>query len=202
MMTTTTTIPGDTLPANETVDELLEQVHRGDAEALDLLLRRILPPLTRWASGRLPPHARERMDTDDLVQESVMSVLRRIHDFEAPNMEAFRAYLRVAVKNKIRDELRRVARLGVPEELPEETDGHRPTPLDLAVEREAAERYEQALESLPPSDRVAVVLRVEFHHSFGEIAVGLGKPSADAARMTVSRALKKLEAAMRPSSPR
>ena len=55
-----------------------------------------------------------------------------------------------------------------------------------------ANAYEQALQSLPPRARDAVVLRLEFELSYAEIAEELGAPSADAARLVVARALRTL----------
>ena len=45
-------------------------------------------------------------------------------------------------------------------------------------------------------DREAIIARVELQQSYDEIAIALGKPSADAARMAVVRALKNLLKAM------
>jgi DNA-directed RNA polymerase specialized sigma24 family protein len=45
---------------------------------------------------------------------------------------------------------------------------------------------------LRPEEREAIVARIEMECSYQEVAQALGKPSADAARMTVSRALLKL----------
>ena len=72
------------------------------------------------------------------------------------------------------------------------------SPLEQAAEQEAVERYEHALEKLRPADRVAIILRLEFQHSFAEMATGLGKPSSAAARMAFNRALTKLGALMTP----
>ena len=61
---------------------LIEQIRAGDKSALDRLLRRFLPLLTRWASGRLPRGARDLSDTEDLVQETIISALRHIDHIE------------------------------------------------------------------------------------------------------------------------
>ena len=59
-----------------------------------------------------------------------------------------------------------------------------------------AERYEAALASLSDDDREAIVARVELGGTYEEVAIALGKPSADAARMAVGRALLKLAEGM------
>jgi RNA polymerase sigma-70 factor (ECF subfamily) len=66
------------------------------------------------------------------------------------------------------------------------------SPLEAAIGAQTLERYEAALTRLTEEDREAVVTRVEFGLSYAEVAEALGKPSADAARMTVVRALLKL----------
>ena len=65
-------------------------------------------------------------------------------------------------------------------------------PLESAIGIEALERYEAALARLRPEEREAIVARVEMDGSYQEVAQALGKPSADAARMAVSRALLRL----------
>ena len=54
---------------------------------------------------------------------------------------------------------------------------------------EAFERYEVALEKLPAEAREAVRMRVDLQFSYKVIKEALGKPTANAARMTVSRAI-------------
>ena len=54
------------------------------------------------------------------------------------------------------------------------------------------ESYEAALARLTERDREAVILRLEFGYSHAEIAVAIGSPSANAARMTVTRAFIRL----------
>jgi DNA-directed RNA polymerase specialized sigma24 family protein len=71
-----------------------------------------------------------------------------------------------------------------------------PSPLERAIGRESLERYEAVLKTLRPVDREAIIARVELQQSYDEIAIALGKPSADAARMAVVRALRNLLGAM------
>src|SRR5690349_14530494 len=89
---------------------LLTRARSGDAHALDDLFGRYLPPLRRWAHGRLPRWAREMTDTQDLVQDALLQTFKKIGGFDCRGEGALQAYLRQAVMNRIRDELRRVAR--------------------------------------------------------------------------------------------
>ena len=67
-----------------------------------------------------------------------------------------------------------------------------PTPFELAVGHETADRYEAALERLKPADREAIVARIELGLPYAEVAAALRKPSIAAAHVAVSRALVKL----------
>jgi RNA polymerase sigma factor (sigma-70 family) len=177
--------------------ELLVGVRQGDAASLDRLLARHLPPLKRWASGRLPPWARDLCETQDIVQESMLRALKQLKTFEPTPEGGLRAYFRRAVANRICDEIRRVRRRGVEHELTDRIEAPTPSPFEEAVGRELVARYEQALAGLRPQERAALVARLEEEQSYQEIAERLGKPSSAAARVAVGRALVKLEARMK-----
>jgi RNA polymerase sigma-70 factor (ECF subfamily) len=187
---------GGDLTFNTSV-QLLRRAQAGDADALNQLLQRYLPTLRRWATGRLPGWARDRSDTDDLLQEMVIAVLRHVDDFQPRGDGALRAYMRKAFRNRIRHEIRRVKRrpLHVDVELEnDETQCPDPaaSPLEETIGKELVERYETALARLRPEDREAIIARLEMGCSFEQIAEVLDKPSANAARMAVSRAIDRL----------
>jgi RNA polymerase sigma-70 factor (ECF subfamily) len=147
-----------------------------------------LPRLQRWAHGRLPSRARGSLDTHDLVQETLTHVIQRIHAFEPRHEGALQAYLRQAVMNRIRDEIRRAERRPTaPLESGERAPD--PSPLEEAIGRQALERYEAALQRIKPEDREAIIARIELGYGYPEVAEALGKPSVAAAYMAVSRAL-------------
>jgi RNA polymerase sigma-70 factor (ECF subfamily) len=172
--------------------ELLERVRQGDAEALERLVGRYLQPLRRWASGRLPRQARSLVNTEDLVQDTLLRTLGRVSEFEPRGPGAFQAYLRRALLNRIRDEVRSSRRAPDPATLDEEERDRGPSPLEEAVGEQAFRRYEAALERLRVEDRGAIVARVEMGLSWREVSEALGKPSIEAAQMAVSRALVRL----------
>ena len=176
---------------------LLERARAGDRAALDVLMARYVPRMRRWASGRLPRWARDLADTQDLVQDVLLQTFRNLNRFEVRGEGALQAYLRQGLANRIRDELRRRARRPPATELdPHAADGGA-SPLESAIGREALERYERALTVLQPQDREAIIARVELDCTNEEIAAALGKPSANAARMAVERALLRLADSMR-----
>lgn len=182
----------------ETTFHLLERVRAGDDAALDALFARYLVPLRRWASGRLPRWARDVSDTQDLVQETLINTFKRIEAFDSRGEGALQAYLRQALMNRIRDELRRFDRRGqAGGALDSQMPAAGPSPLDQAIGQQATERYERALGRLRPGDREAIIARVELGCTYDELAEALGKPSAEAARKTATRALIRLAEEMK-----
>lgn len=173
---------------------LLERARQGDEDALNELFRRHMPPLRRWARGRLPQWTRDLRDTEDLVQETLAQTLRHIGSFEPRHEGALQAYLRQALVNRVRDEVRRVSRHPAGLELQDQDAVRDPvaSPLEQVIGREALDRYEAALQRLRPEDRELIIARVEMQQSYQQIAVAHGKSSADAARMAVTRALMKI----------
>ena len=192
-------LPMSDLPLDSSV-ELLVKAQAGDDEALNNLLARYLPRLKRWASGRLPAGMRTMLETNDLVQDAIINALRHIDSLEIRTEGTLQAYLRRAVNNRIIDLYRRAGRRPIRQELPEDAASAAPSPLEAAIGAEALESYERALATLNDGDREAIVLRLEFGLDFNEIAAQLGKPSADAARMTVVRAIGRLANEMRPKA--
>jgi RNA polymerase sigma-70 factor (ECF subfamily) len=181
----------DQTNADETV-ELLARAREGDRDALDLLFARQIPLLRRWAAGRLPRWARDIADTSDLVQESVFETFKRIESFEPRGEGALQAYLRQALINRLRNQLRRVVSRPQTTELESAVPDAAASPLEQAIGRQTLDNYEAALGRLSPGERDAIVSRIEFGMSYAEVAAALDKPSADAARKAVVRAIERL----------
>jgi RNA polymerase sigma-70 factor (ECF subfamily) len=136
-------------------------------------------------------------DTDDLVQEALLQTFKRIEHFEAHGAGSLHAYLRQAVVNRIRDELRRRARAPDFSELDTGRPDDGASPLELAIDRESFERYENALAKLKPEEQEAIIARVEMGYTYAELAESLGKPTPDAARKAAQRAVVRLLEVMR-----
>ena len=182
----------DGLLSDEPTIELVVKARKGNRLAVEALLQRSIPGLKRFAHGRLPAAARGALDTGDLVQETVLHVLRRLDTFEPRHVGAMQAYLRQSVINRIRDEVRRIGRHPAPAELPQDLVSDIPSPLEEAVRSEAYDRYREVLTQLSPRDREMVVARIEAQWSLGEIAQRFNMRTVDGARMAVTRALRRL----------
>ena len=186
--------------ATASSSELLVRARGGDRAALEHLCARYLLLLRRWATGRIPRAARDLLDTDDLVQDVVAQTVRRLDAFEYRREGALQFYLRQALRNRILNELRRARRRPPHGSLDSsELDGAA-SPLEQVIGAEKLERYEAALARLNDQEREAIVARFELGQSYERIAEILEKPSANAARMAVSRALARLAIEMSDAS--
>jgi RNA polymerase sigma-70 factor (ECF subfamily) len=178
--------------SEETSLSLLARARKGDALAVEALMGRYLARLQRWATGRVPAVARSLIDTDDVVQDALLNTFRRLDEFQPRHDGALMAYLRQAVANRIRSELRRK---GPEVDAAVDVDALEsalPSPLEAMVGRDAFARYEAALAQLDEDDRAAVIGRFEMGFSYDALARAMNRPSAEAARKTVERAVRRL----------
>ncbi|MEO1366272.1 MAG: sigma-70 family RNA polymerase sigma factor [Acidobacteriota bacterium] len=174
--------------------QLLFRYRDGEDTAADDLVARYLPILRRWARGRLPHRVRDLSETEDLLQMTFLRALKRLDDFDPERPGALLAYLRTILLNLVREEIRRSSRRGAEVSLHDSLPAPQVSAVEQLIGSEQLEAYEKALGQLPELKRNAVIMRVEFGMSFQEIATELEKPSANAARMMVSRALDDLAA--------
>jgi RNA polymerase sigma-70 factor (ECF subfamily) len=179
-------------PSESTI-ELLQRVKQGDHGALEVLLERHLPRLRRWASGRLPRYVRDGSDTEDLVQETVIRTLRTIEAFEYRREGALQAYLRQALYNRIRDRIRQAGRRP---RLESDRRGSARSRESLRWSRRSDIRPRSAMRPpLRPSNRATArrfVGRLELGYDYSELASALAKPTSEAARKAVGRAVLRL----------
>ncbi len=166
----------------------LERIPHGRVEPdwsdrawLEGVLEKIIPSLKRWARGRLPQGSDE--DTDALVQEAVMDILRNLKDVPPRHPGAVQAYLRQSARNRIREAIRRQKRREITSELDR---------VDEDVDYEMMVDYGDALGDLSERDRALVKSRLDDMETYDEIATRFSFPTMAAARMAVTRALRRL----------
>lgn len=181
------------LDDNQTMPEptvaLIRRIRDGEGAAREVLLKRYLPVLRRWAHGRLPASARDLSDTDDLVQVTLLRALNNIDDFDARHTGSFLAYLRQILLNQVRDELRRQQRRPGGAELDTEIpDLETPPLVEQMLGQERVRAYERALAQLPKRQQELIVMRMEFGMSYPEIAAEVDS-TPDAVRVMVARAI-------------
>jgi RNA polymerase sigma-70 factor (ECF subfamily) len=87
-------------------------------------------------------------DTQDLVQDAVLKTLKHLQEFQPQREGALQGYLRQAIMNRIRDELRRAHRRPAAVDAGESVASEQPSPLAQTIGQEMVDRYEDALVQL------------------------------------------------------
>jgi RNA polymerase sigma-70 factor (ECF subfamily) len=157
-----------------------------------VVFREYAAPLERFASGRLPRYARGMTDTQDVVQDVFVSTARQLPRIDVEQDGALLAYLRRAVRHRIIDEIRRVARRPEVAGLAEDCPAPGLSPLERAIRAQNDRRIDEALCDLTPRDRLIVVLRLRRGRSYEEIGERIGAPTPNAARVATRRAVVRL----------
>jgi RNA polymerase sigma-70 factor (ECF subfamily) len=176
--------------------DLITQARAGDERARTELVRRYRDPLASFLHARLSPSARSLFETGDIVQEALTAALLQLERFEYRGIGSFWSYLRGIGLNLIKQEARRQA-------LPmdgrtdsswrsEAVASPGSTPPTTLLRKERLEAFETALERISEPARSALLLRLELGLSYQSVALDCGYPSADAARMAISRAMARL----------
>jgi RNA polymerase sigma-70 factor (ECF subfamily) len=181
-----------------TTFDLVERAREGDQTAWEVLVARYRGPLRRFARTRLARQNRRLADTDDVVQDVTLNVFRRLHRIELRFPGALLAYLRRSVSNRVADEHRRAVRQGPTASLDDDYPDGQESPLERTIGRDQLRAYRGGLLLLSPDDRLAIVMRLEQGASYDAIAARLGKPTPNAARVAVTRAMFKLAKRMGP----
>lgn len=182
--------------------DLLRRWHRGERSALEALIERHLPWIRNYVRRRLRPDLRVRADTQDVVHEAVIDVLKYGPRFEIEDEDCFRGLLARIVENNLRDERRSIHRAcrDVRRERSRLSDSVLaldPPRREVTVPPAKASRIEVqewvrlALELLGPGDREVILLREWDKMSFEDIGRELGI-TANTARMRFQRAMPRL----------
>jgi RNA polymerase sigma-70 factor (ECF subfamily) len=176
--------------------ELMARVRAGDSRALDALVRRYIPVARQWARRLLPLWARQLNDASDIAQEALLKTLRRLDGIDPRGPGVLRTYLKKAVHNRIRDELRSIGRRPQIAALDPDFPSTADSPLDVTLQRareaEQDRKYKQALATLTESERDLVVARLELGCTYEQLALLRDGWTAGAARAAVRRAVGKL----------
>jgi RNA polymerase sigma factor (sigma-70 family) len=178
---------------------------RGDATAIDEVLRAYLPRLQRFVHLRLGAHLRGREDTVDIVQSTVRELLAE-PDFEWRGETEFRAWLFQAALNKVREKARfhAAGKRALGREVAADAGGASglgdairdlASPSRVAMAKEELERLEAAFAQLTEPQREVLTLSRIAELPHAAIAARMGK-SEVAVRQLLVRAMAALGAAM------
>jgi RNA polymerase sigma-70 factor (ECF subfamily) len=184
--------------------DLLARARAGDGEAAGLLLEKYRPYLRILAERQLDQNLAARLDASDLVQQTCLSVLGRLPQFDGRDEAQFIAWLRTVHENNIRDAIRehlQTAKRAAGREVsvtPEDLAARlrASSPSQRVLVGESAAELAAALLELPPDQREAVRLRYLEGRSLAEIAERMER-SVVAAAGLVKRGLIQLRKTMR-----
>lgn len=170
---------------------LLNKYKQGDDSSIDELFSMFQPALIRWAHGRIPLQAKNFMDTEDMVQDTMLLAFKNIDRIKAKRPGSFFTYLRTIFLNQIKQELRKNKPFQL--SITQSSNEHQ-----LAYEKDLNTliAYDDAINKLAEEENEAVILRMEFGFSYQEIADLMKRPSANSTRMYISRALVKMAESM------
>lgn len=193
---------------------LLEEVRRGNAEAVSDLLNQHREALRRAVALRLDPALARRVDASDIVQDVLLEASQRLASYLQHGNMPFDLWLRQLARDHIVDAHRRhrkAQRRSLDREQPMYAARNDQSSLDLAaafidpektpaaaaMKRELQERFFQALAQLNEDDREIIVLRHIEQLANQDVAALLQLTEA-AASMRYLRALRRLRQFLAP----
>jgi len=174
------------------MDDLIRSAKSGDAAALEKLLGQIAPSIQRFGARM----CRNGHDADDVLQDTLMTVLSHLHEFEGRS--SFTSWVftltRTACNRRRRGLKNQPAE---PLEQALDKNAESSTPEQGAGDREMRQILEQALEDLPEEYREVILLRDVESLTAPEAAESLGI-SVEALKSRLHRARQALRTALRP----
>jgi len=158
----------------ETWGDLIPRARRGDAAALEQIVRRCQRRIRAWAAARCPPGA----DADEIAQKTFVAAFDRLDEFEAGT--DFEAWLFTIARYQLMTEATRLRR---------QADYHTrfaPDLLALEIERRGSQQTDDhtghlldqlgtCLKKLPPRDREALDWRYRDGVPLVEMGQRLGR---------------------------
>lgn len=183
---------------------LVARGRAGDRLAFDRVFDRVTSRVRGWFRGKVTQRTAGIADTQDVIHDAALGMWQRLPQLDLRRPGDLDAYMQTAVTNRIRAQIRR-AQI-VPPPLP--LDGalidvvdDAPTALDTLLDADAEARYRRAFAELPERDRAALVAR-SMGYTYEQVAAVAGHSSADAARIALTRIVKRLRAVVDSGPPK
>ena len=192
--------------------QLIEAARGGNRAAFDEITRRFAPRLEQAIRARLSTESDLRLETEDVVQETLFSAWRDLHTFRWINEKAFWFWLEAVARHLIQGAIRKhratkrahreisLARPIGEQACRDPADAGRvedsleadtPTPSGVYRRAERFNRLRLAMENLNADHRRIVFLTQLYGVSVTEVARRMGR-SRPAVSMTLLRALRQI----------
>jgi len=153
------------MDAADTDREILGLIEAGDDAGFDLMVEKYAAMLYRYARRMCA----DESDAEDALQDTFLAAKQKIHQFRGDGK--LRNWLFSITGNACRQKLRKLkTRQGVELKLEDVTPGQEDppdlepapwlaSPADQALSAELAEKLEQAIAQVPPTNRSVLILR-------------------------------------------
>ncbi len=178
------------MPDQTRVRDLVERARNGDPQAFAELFEHLRQHLLATIRRRLSPAIRQRVDPEDVLQDTFVRGLHSLSRFEWQGDDSFRRWIEAVATHVTLDVVRHQGRrkaLRIDRDL--EGDG---APPSRALRRqERRERLQNALRTLSPDHRTVLELSRMEGLSIREIADRMGR-SESAVKNLLLRATRKL----------
>lgn len=173
--------------------QLIHAARDGNLVAVGELIARYRPQLLERIRAFLGPEARRFTDSDDLLHELFLDLVKAFDGMAIRDDEAFLNLTAHIARNNLRDLLRRerlrkMNRLATSLDV---CDDSNPT-LGNVDRAEQIERLEEALAALPEDYQAVIRLRDLEGLPYREIAQRMGRPTEAACHMLHARAISRL----------
>jgi RNA polymerase sigma-70 factor (ECF subfamily) len=173
---------------------IVTALETGDEIARGDLLEYLRPRLVLWATSRLSPGLKARLEPDDVAQETLMAVHKSLDRFEGTNHKAFLAWMFKIAENRIRD---LADHFGAKKRQKIQPVSFSQTSASTSISRsEEVNRVARALDLLSDDYSEVIRLRRFENLSIADIAELKGK-TPNAIRVLYCRALKALVEGLR-----
>lgn len=117
---------------------------------------------------------RDRHSAEDAVQEGLINIWRHLPSLQKP--ESVKAWLVRIVVNEVRQQFRMKRLISVPLDIADDIASETDLPEDNAIQTENRRNMRQALNTLPPEQRDAIILRFYSDLTVPEIATVMNQP--------------------------
>jgi RNA polymerase sigma factor (sigma-70 family) len=178
------------------LQELLAAMQRVAGDPHPAVLLEWLPRLRRMARAHLPPNSPLRIagDSEDLLQEGLVQLVRKVDTFRGETWPEFLAFVHAVLAQKKGQQVRRhVVRQKefAPVAESDTLSAEQPTPSVDAMAAEDRAKVRRLVQELSEPYRTTMQLRLEGHEP--EAIAGQLGITAEALRQRLSRAVRMLQ---------
>ena len=173
----------------QTTEELINDARRGDRLAFDRVIQGIQNELGAFVISRLGPALRQRVESDDIVQETLLKAFENVERFQWKGPQSLKRWLFTIAEHMIRNASRK--RSMTTGEFSIDARSKEPSPSRVMRREERLDRLGDSLGALSSDHRTVIELSRIEGLRIKEIAERMNR-SPGAVKHLLSRALENL----------